>query len=880
MIRQARRITYGLSIRLRRVSNNRSISSRRQALGPSQPCKTMQRVILIVWLFVLTVVPIAWMDEVIAADPNVPPSRRFTFQIDPGIQPSVRALPGIRGGPLRPVAVTIGPDGKRDEYVSNEVIFHPSNEADLQSFLAQYGGVVLHDGTPMLITEAGAAPGPPETSSGDYLIRVDLRLSSLSDLEGNMTAFGITGLHLFSSDDGARLVSLLTRETPGRRVSPNMVATPHCTICEHPDGLGGNIDFATFPWMIEDDNPSAPGDQGLSIGVLRAWEYLAYMGLPPPFGGGFVPSIIAIIDQGFALDTTTGEGNLDYIFRPRQADVIDHDGTAGGPCASDGCTDKWHGQGAFGVAAAEPRNGFGSAGTGGEVVLPMLIRFDGSYQGMADAVRTANLSGADVINISWGGECNWLCNAFSGFDESGVDNLQSELLFAAANGAINCVSAGNGNDAGIGIPANIIPCKLNGVICVGAIAENGQARSYSNFGPNVDIWAPDCVRTTVTPDTAAAVGLAALPEFCGTSAASPFVAGIVGLMKALDRSISGAEALQILQTTNNSAFNTGGTIHDSKVTQGWVDAFKAVMAVRPNQPPTVEVTLGPSLFPRSPSIRAAVHDPEPGGAVPGAVVVRFSSNRDGELCVDRTSSTLFSCNAPRLSLGTHVITATATDPFGGQGSASLTLSISNLLPTATITSPVGDIQVTTSQFVHFHGVGQDPDGPVFLSSMEWVASDLGRIGVGDDIIVRLPVGQHFVTFAVTDADGATATDTVVVTVVRDEGQPGIDLVPVRVVCTLQSNPILHRLAITVANQGNIDAPASLTRVTFPSLRVSTLRTPPIGAGQIVNLPLATFSLPVGQEIVNFIVTADGTNLINETNETNNTATGQCPRITE
>ena len=38
-----------------------------------------------------------------------------------------------------------------------------------------------------------------------------------------MTAAGITGLHLFSSNDAARLTALLAREKSARQVSPNPV---------------------------------------------------------------------------------------------------------------------------------------------------------------------------------------------------------------------------------------------------------------------------------------------------------------------------------------------------------------------------------------------------------------------------------------------------------------------------------------------------------------------------------------------------------------------------------------------------------------------------------------------------------------------------------
>jgi hypothetical protein len=714
------------------------------------------------------------VDDIFDPADKVCPKSRFTFHIDKHLKPNRPAVPGLNHGPARPVGVTVGPDGKRDEFVVNEVVLQPSNEADLFSFLDKYDGVVLRDGTPMLVTAKGVSKAPPKTSSGAFLIRVDLSRSPLGDISRNMTANGITGAHLFSSENAARLAALLAREKSTRQVSPNMVATPAaCTVCEHPDGAGGNIDAATFPWMTEDNDPATAGDQGLSIGVIRAWDYLAYMGLPPPPPGGtFITPVIAIIDDGFALDPTTGvplSGNLDYgltaLSRPLQIDVVDGDGTAGGSGSG------WHGQMVFGVAAARPKNLFGWAGTGGEVVKPMLIRFDATFTGMADAVRAAALSGASVINMSWGGECNWLCRGYSG-----GDRLQADLGFAANLGVINVASAGND-----GVSSEDLPCKLNRVLCVGGTTDNGQAHPRSNFGANVDIWAPFRVRTTVapvclgpttaTPSGAACdsdnVGLDELPLFPGTSAASPFVAGIVGLMKALDRSIEDDRVQQILQATVNTSATTVGTVADPKVTPGWVDAFRAVNAVRPNQPPTVKITQDTGLStPQRPFIRADAHDPEPGGALPGAVVVRFSSDRDGDLCV--VNAPPFFCNA-LLSFGTHVLTATATDPFGAQGRASLTLLVENLLPTATITSPVSDIRVSTSQFVNFQGQGSDPEGgPV---SLAWQSSLSGPLGTGNSINVQLPAGEHVVTLTVTDANGATAQDSVVVTVVRGEGQP-------------------------------------------------------------------------------------------------------------
>ena len=41
---------------------------------------------------------------------------------------------------------------------------------------------------------------------------------------------------------------------------------------EHPDGAGGFWDAERWWWRTEDDDPNIPGDQVLSLGVVRALE--------------------------------------------------------------------------------------------------------------------------------------------------------------------------------------------------------------------------------------------------------------------------------------------------------------------------------------------------------------------------------------------------------------------------------------------------------------------------------------------------------------------------------------------------------------------------------------------------------------------------------
>jgi subtilase family serine protease len=83
-----------------------------------------------------------------------------------------------------------------------------------------------------------------------------------------------------------------------------------------------------------------------------------------------------------------------------------------------------------------------------------------------------------------------------------------------------------------------------------------------------------------------------------------------------------------------------------------------------------------------------------------------------------------------------------------------------------------------------------------------------------------------------------------------------------------------QLRVTVKNQGNENAAASKTTVTFLN-KPFTLDTPPISAGGSVDL---LFNLPSGcfSPDCSFKITADSANQINESsNEGNNSANGRC-----
>ncbi len=210
----------------------------------------------------------------------------------------------------------------------------------------------------------------------------------------------------------------------------------------------------------------------------------------------------------------------------------------------------WHGTGTAATIGGVVDNHLGAAGTGAPVVR---MHAESMAADLWGAISQASKTGSFIINTSWRAVIPALV-AFS------LEPITSLVRFYYAMGIVIVASAGNDS---IDVDAHdcsstcwetsvTYPCELSDVICVGAVEpSDGSKSGYSNYGSlqrstkdgaaqddgSVDIYAPGTTQITGLPSTAtlpAATNDNVVSTFSGTSAAAPFVTGVLALMQAAD----------------------------------------------------------------------------------------------------------------------------------------------------------------------------------------------------------------------------------------------------------------------------------------------------------------------------------------------------------
>lgn len=196
-----------------------------------------------------------------------------------------------------------------------------------------------------------------------------------------------------------------------------------------------------------------------------------------------------------------------------------------------------HGTHCAGIAASVSNNGLGiasfSPSSGYVTVTSIKVLSDygsGTQAGIIKGIIEAADLGADVISMSLGGKS----------DDKKQVAYQKAVEYANKAGAVVVVAAGNDG----AYARNISPANTPGVIAVSAVDSLLKRANFSNriTGLTMGVAAPGVNIYSTVPDNK-------YKTFNGTSMATPYVAGLVGLMKAYKPSLTTKETFDILYRT-------------------------------------------------------------------------------------------------------------------------------------------------------------------------------------------------------------------------------------------------------------------------------------------------------------------------------------------
>lgn len=183
-------------------------------------------------------------------------------------------------------------------------------------------------------------------------------------------------------------------------------------------------------------------------------------------------------------------------------------------------------------------------------LIPVKVLGDdgrGSTYGIQQGVLYAASIKADVINMSLGGG-----NYSKGMYDACTTAVNAGVVVVAA--------AGNNGSGTVSYPA-----AYSNVIAVGAVNSSRQRADFSQYGTGLEVMAPgEGIYSTVPGGS--------YDTYDGTSMATPHVAGVAGLIRSVNKSLTSDQVRQILR---NTAVNAGPA---NEYGYGIVDAYAAVQA--------------------------------------------------------------------------------------------------------------------------------------------------------------------------------------------------------------------------------------------------------------------------------------------------------------
>ncbi len=282
--------------------------------------------------------------------------------------------------------------------------------------------------------------------------------------------------------------------------------------------------------------------------------------------------VIAVIDTGVDWEHEDLAGNIwineaEFNGLPGVDDDLngfvddirgwDYNGTDGPPDNNPREEGDVHGTHVAGIAGAATNNSTGIASIGYNCKI-MAIKVTVGIERSVDAnvifngVLYAVDSGADIVNLSWGG--------------GGFSNAEQEIVYyAIENGVLIVGSAGNS-----GVNEVEYPGRYDGVLSVGWTNSSDRVEISSNYGKEVDVMAPGSLILSTTASSHTSYGYKN-----GSSMAAPLVAGLAGLVKHRFPEYTPLQIAEQIRVNADNIDNMNPS-YTYMMGSGRINAFKAV----------------------------------------------------------------------------------------------------------------------------------------------------------------------------------------------------------------------------------------------------------------------------------------------------------------